>query len=59
MAFPEPINDAPGLTDTEWQMLYDALAHGEPEHRAWLRGMVQGFASAIMARPVSIKEVRG
>lgn len=37
-----------------WQGFYEAIAHGDDEHRAWLRGMVQGWASAKEGRPVCI-----
>lgn len=42
----------------DWQGLYDALAHGDDEHRAWLRGMVQGWASAKEGHPVRITKVK-
>jgi len=38
-----------------WQSLYETLAHGDESHRAWLRGMVQGFASALEGYQVEVK----
>lgn len=40
----------------DWQGLYDTIAHGDAEHKAWLRGMLQGWASREEGRPVQIKE---
>ena len=39
----------------EWQLFFDTLAHGDKDHRAWLAGMVQGFASSVEGKQVVIK----
>ena len=43
------------MTNTDWQMLYDCLSHGDDEHRAWLRGMIAGFATRHTGKPVKIE----
>lgn len=43
------------MTTEQWNLLFQTIGHGDEAHRAWLRGMVQGFASAVEGRIVEVK----
>ena len=43
------------MTDAQWQGFFNTLAHGDDEHRAWLRGMVAGYAGAVEGRHVEVR----
>lgn len=44
------------LEDATWQLLADTIAHGAPEHRKWLIGMISGFAAVVEGHPVRITD---
>lgn len=53
---PTPAPDSSLPTRIDWNLLYRTIAHGDEKHKAWLRGMVSGFASATEGHHVEVAE---